>query len=74
MHPIQQWDRDVGYHLKAIEAAAAMLLDHADQLKVRPIFETKAQAEMIRCAQRLEGALAKLYGALVVYERKETEP
>ena len=39
---LDQWDRDVGYHLEVIEAYSEFIENHARQLLGMPEWETKA--------------------------------
>jgi hypothetical protein len=71
--PLEQWEREVSYHLKSIEAAADMATAHAAQLPVRPDFESRAEDAMVRCVEELEGALEAMREALAAYRAKEVE-
>ena len=73
MMPIEQWDREVAYHLKAMTAAANMVTAHVRQMPVRPDFETKAEHAVERCIAEREGLLELMELALVAYRGKEVE-
>lgn len=69
--PLDQWRAEVSHHLDMIEAGADMCVRHVEQLPLRPAFETKAEAELVRCEERLAAALTKVRLARAIYDSKE---
>lgn len=68
---LEEWDKSVGHHLHLIEAGAEMAARHADQLLVRPDWETLAQDELARTERVLENALRTVRAARASYGSKD---
>jgi hypothetical protein len=70
MMPLEQWRREVSAHLDKIEAGAMMCLSHAEQLPLRPSFETTAENALADCATTLRRALGRVERAQAIFREK----
>jgi hypothetical protein len=72
MHmPLDQWRAEVGKHLDMISAGASMTTRHAEQLPIRPGFETYAEDDLRLCEIALTDALLRVQLARAIYNSKE---
>lgn len=69
--PLDQWRAEVGRHLDLIGAGAAMAARHAEQLPIRPDFETYAEDDLRLCEIALTDALLRVQLARAIYNGKE---
>jgi hypothetical protein len=67
---LDDWREQISKPLQFIEAGAAMAARHARMLPARPVWETKAEAELIATRQVLESALANVIAAQAIYASK----
>jgi hypothetical protein len=70
---IETWRETVGHHLDMIGAGASMAARHAEQLPIRPGFETYAEDDLRLCEVALTDALLRIQMARAIYNSKEIE-
>jgi hypothetical protein len=67
---LDQWDAEIGPHLKGIDYACAKLEYHSNRLAFRPNFEAACEEQMDRAEECLLAALARLRITRTQYEEK----
>ena len=72
--PLLQWQWDVRRHLDLIAVAADMCARHADELALKPDFETVAECNLNHCERVLANALTDVRRALEIYRSKPATP
>lgn len=70
---LQEYDAKIKPHLDYIEVGAEMAARHARALKIRPNFDTKAEAQLQETRRVLEAALAEINAAQSTYNSKPME-
>jgi hypothetical protein len=71
--PLEQWDRDVGLHLRYIVAGTEMIASHVNQIPFRPEFETMAEDQMEFIERLLENKLECVRRARAEFRSKKLE-
>ena len=67
---MEQWRRDVSHHLDLICAGASMCARHAEDLPIKPGWETYAESDLILCESALKEALVRVQFAIALYAGK----
>jgi hypothetical protein len=70
---LAEWDKEVGPHLRLIEAGAEMTARHARLMLAKPGFPTIAEDRLSEARAALQKALAKIDAAQAVYSNKQLE-
>ncbi|MET3994999.1 hypothetical protein ABID65_006665 [Bradyrhizobium sp. S3.9.2] len=71
--PLDIWQATVSRHLDLIEAGAEMAARHAEQLPLRPAFETRAESELAHCETVLARALDAVRRAQIILKSKAVD-
>jgi len=71
--PLDQWDAKVKPHLHGIAAGADMCARHAEQMFLRPNFESLAAGDLEHIEQILIAALEKIHLAQAIYRGKKID-
>lgn len=67
---LERYDREVGFHLKAIRQHADEIVQHVGKMSCQPDFEAWAESEVVACIDTLAHALRQVSRALERYREK----
>lgn len=70
---LEQYDREVGHHLRMIRHHAMSIETHVGYMTHRPDFETIAEEAMAHVVATLESALRHAENALARFKEKPTD-
>ena len=70
---LEQYDHQVGFHLRMMQHHARMIVYHVDSLALQPPFETVAQDDLERADAAMAKIMEQIFDALQRFKEKPVD-